>query len=160
MEKKMSRDINRMDPLLKIKYSVFKEEMEKAKIPFIITSVDRNILEQMALYVQNRLPLKDVNIFRKQAGLYLFKSEAENVGPVTWTLDSLHVVNNFDSMLDNDLSRAFDIAIIRDGKAEWNLKADVNDNNIADYKEAAEIGRKIGLVPGIDFGDAPHYQLF
>lgn len=155
----MSRDINRMTPELKEKYFLFEEKMKKAKLPFIVTSVDRNILEQMALYVQNRLPLKDVNRFRKQAGLYLFKTEAENTGPVTWTLESLHVCNNFDSMLDNDLSRAFDIAIIRDGKAEWNLKADVNSNNIIDYKEAAEIGRSVGLTPGIDFNDPCHYQL-
>ena len=155
----MSRDINRMTPELKEKYYLFEEEMNKAGLPFMITSVDRNILEQMALFVQKRLELKDVNRFRKAAGLYLFKSEEENKNIVTWTLESYHVVNTMDSMIDNDLSRAFDIAILKNAKPEWNLKADINANQMPDYQEAAEIGRKVGLVPGIDFGDPPHYQL-
>lgn len=157
----MSRDINRMDPVLKEKYISFKGEMDLAGIPFIVTSVDRNILEQMALYVQKRLPLKDVNKFRKVAGLYLFQTEAENTGPVTQTLDSKHVVNILDSMIENDLSRAFDIAIIRDGKAEWNLKADVNANNVADYDEAGLIGEKVGLRWGGRFSspDKPHFEI-
>ena len=157
----MSRDINRMTPELKEKYIAFKGSMEQAGIPFIVTSVDRNILEQMALYVQGRLNLKDVNRFRKAAGLYLFKNEIENKNEVTWTLESMHVVNTMDSMLDNDLSRAFDIAIIKDGKAEWNLKADINENQMPDYQEAGLIGERCGLSWGGRFPkqDIPHYQL-
>jgi peptidoglycan L-alanyl-D-glutamate endopeptidase CwlK len=60
---------------------------------------------------------------------------------VTWTRDSYHTKR-----------RAFDIAILKDGKVSWNVK---------DYFEAARIGKAIGLTPGGEFRkpDYCHFQL-
>ena len=80
-------------------------------------------------------------------------TEDENRRKVTWTLRSKHIVYN-----PGGKARAFDIVILRDGKAEWSLKYDINENEIPDYEEAAEIVRGVGLRPGADFGDYPHFE--
>ena len=68
---------------------------------------------------------------------------------VTWTTNSRHT--------DRD---AFDIAIVKDGKPVWDVKVNVNINEIPDYLEAGQIGESIGLVWGGRWGkpDFPHYQ--
>jgi len=61
---------------------------------------------------------------------------------VTWTRKSKHIDG-----------KAFDIAIIKDGKISWAT---------ADYQLAGEIGRGIGLDWGGSWAknkDAPHFQL-
>jgi hypothetical protein len=153
----MSRDINKLTPEVKVLFTLFKQEMEEAKIPFIVTSVDRNILEQMALFVQGRLPLSMVNGFRMAAEMGVIK-EDENQ-KVTWTLNSKHVTNMFDEDLNNDLSRAFDIAILKEGKPTWDLKVSVNGNEVADYSEAGVIGEQCGLKWGGRFS-SPDYCHF
>jgi peptidoglycan L-alanyl-D-glutamate endopeptidase CwlK len=152
----MSRNINKMHLELREKYYLFEEKMEEKGIPFIITCVDRNITEQMALYVQGRLPLKDVNRFREVAGLYLFKSEQENKNAVSWTLKSRHITNIEKNVI---FSEAFDIVITENGKANWNLKADVNKDDLPDYFQAGEIGESVGLEWGGSFHDYVHFQL-
>lgn len=69
---------------------------------------------------------------------------------VTWTRNSRHTSR-----------KAFDIAIIRDGKVCWDIKADVNENEIPDYTEAGRIGESVGLVWGGNWKtpDYPHFQL-
>ena len=69
---------------------------------------------------------------------------------VTWTKNSMHTAG-----------KAFDIAIVRNDKVSWDIKVDVNDNLIPDYKEAGLIGEKCGLEWGGRFGspDMPHFQL-
>jgi hypothetical protein len=74
-------------------------------------------------------------------------------GPqVTWTRNSRHTSR-----------RAWDI-VIRDpqtGKIDWNVtKADVDLDHLPDYVEMAEVGRKMGLVVGMDFShpDPGHYE--
>ncbi len=66
---------------------------------------------------------------------------------VTWTKHSRHSDH-----------KAFDIAIVKDGKPTWDLKVSVDGDDIPDYLEAAEIGRKVGLKPGADFKDYPHFE--
>jgi hypothetical protein len=110
-----------------------------------ITSTDRRGIEQAALFAQGRYPMEVVNAYRKEAGMYLLKDVKENI-VVTKTMASQHL-----------LGRAFDIVL--GAKKHYDLKVDQNKADGPDYKEAAEIGRKIGLVPGIDFGDPCHYQL-
>lgn len=66
---------------------------------------------------------------------------------VTWTHKSKHI-----------LGEAFDIVILKEGKPSWDLKVDVNDDEIPDYQEAADIGRKVGLRAGADFKDFPHFE--
>lgn len=133
--------------------------MIEAKIPHALTSVARTILEQMALFVQGRLPLDLVNSFRLHAGLYTIAKEDNNV--VTWTLDSKHVTNFFDKDLNNDKSRAFDFVILKEGQMTWDIKVNVNENEIPDYEEAGRIGESVGLVYGGRFStpDRCHLQV-
>jgi hypothetical protein len=129
-------------------------------IDVVITSVDRDYKEQYGLYCQGREPLDVVNKFRKIAGM-LPISMKENTYKVTWTLRSNHVINLDDDNQDNDKSRAFDFAVLKDGKATWDLKANVNSNEIPDYRECALIGESLGLYSGMRFKnqDWPHLEL-
>lgn len=69
---------------------------------------------------------------------------------VTWTRKSNHTAK-----------RAFDIAILNDGQPVWDVKVNVNENNLPDYQEAGQIGESIGLVWGGRFTkpDFPHFEL-
>jgi len=160
-----SRDIKLLVPELQVIFHEFDYQMKRKGIPYIITCTARSILEQMALYVQGRLPAGEVIKFREVAGMRTDVPLASLTRKVTWTLNSRHVTNMFDEDLDNDLARAFDIAIIkREGDRQialWNLKADVNDNDIPDYEEAGSIGESVGLVWGGRWKnrDLCHFQL-
>lgn len=151
-----------MHPALFLKYMALKEECARMKIDFILTSVARTTKEQYALYSMGRETLENVNKLRKVAGLYLLKSNTENI-KVTNTLVSKHLIDLDDSQKDNDLSRAFDIAILGPNmKPTWDLKINVNKNEIPDYLEVANAGQKIGLVVGAffkKFKDYPHYEI-
>ena len=71
---------------------------------------------------------------------------------VTWTHKSKHIQG-----------KAFDIVILKDGKAIWDLKVNVNKNDIPDYAEAGAIGERCGLEWGGSWTakkkDYPHFQL-
>ncbi|HOL44530.1 MAG TPA: M15 family metallopeptidase [Methanothrix sp.] len=72
-------------------------------------------------------------------------------GPiVTWTRKSKHIEG-----------RAFDIAILRDGKPCWDVKADVNQDSVPDYIQAGEIGESVGLIWGGRWKkpDYPHFEV-
>jgi peptidoglycan LD-endopeptidase CwlK len=155
-----SRSLDNLDPKLLILYQQFNLKMGEAGLVHIVTSTSRSILEQMALFVQGRLPIDVVNSFRSHAGLLLINKNENNV--VTWTLDSKHITNMFDKDLNNDKSRAFDIAILnKQGQAIWDLKVDVNTNDIPDYDEPGKIGELVGLKWGGKFPnpDRPHFEL-
>lgn len=127
----------------------------------IITSIDRSYKEQYAYFLQNREPLFMVNQARKWANLPPI-SQVENRKCVTWTMNSEHVVNLDDIKLDNDKSRAFDFAILYNGKTIlWDTKADVDKDNVADYDECADIAESLGLYSGRRFKhqDYPHVQV-
>lgn len=68
---------------------------------------------------------------------------------VTWTRNSRHTSR-----------KAWDIVILNDKTPTWNIKVDVDKDMIPDYEEAAKIGRKMGLVVGMDFKtvDACHFE--
>lgn len=69
---------------------------------------------------------------------------------VTWTRASKHTER-----------RAFDIAILNQGKPIWDVKVDVNENDIPDYQEAGKIGESVRLVWGGRFKspDYCHFEL-
>lgn len=67
---------------------------------------------------------------------------------VTWTHKSKHIEG-----------KAFDIAILKNKKPTWDIKVDVDDDEVPDYQEAAEIGRSVGLKAGADYKDYPHFEL-
>jgi peptidoglycan LD-endopeptidase CwlK len=60
---------------------------------------------------------------------------------VTWTRQSKHIEG-----------RAFDIAVMKDGKITWNVK---------DYFEPARIGQSVGLTSGSQWKtpDYPHFEI-
>lgn len=152
-----SRDLSELTPSLLELYQKFNIKMGESGLIHIVTCTSRSILEQMALYTMGRLPLADVNTYRRLAGLYVVHSSENKI--VTWTLNSKHVTNMFDKDLNNDKARAFDIAILnKEGQAVWDLKVNVNENDIPDYDEAGAIGESLGLKWGGRFGDRPHYE--
>ena len=156
-----SRKIEDLVPKLQMLYYQFKAKMDLAKIPFIVTCTARTVKEQVALYAQGRQILNEVNVLRAQAQLPPI-TEAENKNKVTSTLQSKHLVDLEDPITTNDKSSAFDIAILKNGKATWDLKINVNNNEIPDYMEAGKIGQSVGLIWGgswINFKDYPHFQL-
>lgn len=72
-------------------------------------------------------------------------------GPkVTWTRKSKHIEG-----------KAFDIAILKDGKPCWDVKVDVNRDAAADYEQAGAIGESVGLRWGGRFKspDRPHFEV-
>lgn len=69
---------------------------------------------------------------------------------VTWTRHSRHTERD-----------AFDIVILRDGKPVWDVKVDIDKDDIPDYKEAGRIGETVGFEWGGRWKtpDYPHFQL-
>lgn len=147
-------------PELYRKWELFDQKMQEVGISYIITSTARKITEQMALYTQGRMPLEDINKFRKAACMPYLTETYNKV--VTWTLQSKHVTNLYDTDMYNDQSRAFDIALKdKEGKVHWDVKISVNDNEIPDYEEVGKIGESVGLKWGGRFQtpDYPHFEL-
>lgn len=126
----------------------------------IITCTSRTYKVQAALFAQGRERLVDVNRLRRAAGMYII-DEKENKKIVTWTMNSKHIVNPDDERTDNNKARAFDFCIVIDGKEDWNVKADVNNDGISDYRECGLLGESLGLISGQRFKtpDWPHLEL-
>lgn len=151
-----------LEEKLRGRLQLFKKKAREAGLDFIITCTARDIREQMALYAQGRMKLEFVNNLRAMAGIYEI-GEAENKRKVTWTLRSRHVVD----MSKGEKATAFDVVLRKVGAGvHWDVKVDVNDNDIPDYEELGQIGKKCGLVWGGDFKnrageprpDRPHFQ--
>lgn len=155
-----SRRLEDMTPELQGRYLLFEEKMRAAGLPFMVTCTARTVREQVALHAQGREDLVSVNSLRKRAGLPPITAK-ENNNPVTWTLASEHIIDLDDGILENDKSRAFDIAITRGKVPDWTLKVDVNQNRIPDYMEAGKIGESCGLEWGGRWKrrDYAHFQL-
>lgn len=148
----MSRDPLLLTPVCYLKWQEWDKRMIAAGIPHILTSTARWLEEQMTLYVQGRLPLATVNRFRAAVNLPPL-ADGENK-TVTWTLSSKHVLKPSQGIIQ---ARAFDFAIIKNGAAIWDLKVNVNQNDIPDYMEAGQIGKNCGLIWGGDWLGSPDY---
>jgi len=157
----MSRDINKLHPKLKNKVQPFIEGCKARGIDVIITCTGREFKEQVALYAQGRQPLNEVNRLRKIVG-WAGLTEAQNKKRVTWTLASRHIINLDDNDRKNDKATAFDFAIVKNGKAVWDVKADIDTDGVADYLECAKVAQSLGLESGAFWkkADFPHVQLF
>jgi len=140
----------------------FLDECKKVGLDVFFTCVDRSYITQTALFAQGREPLDFVNDLRKKAGLPRI-SHDENRRKVTWTMNSKHIVNLDDERLDNDKSEALDFCILnpKTGKVSWDVKADVNTDNQADYQQCGEIAEGLGFKWGGRFKnpDMPHIEL-
>ncbi len=148
-----SRNIEDLTTKMQELYRQFAFRMGIAGLAFKITCTARTSAEQAALYAQGRSPLKIVNDLREIAGLSPI-SQKENK-KVTWTTKSKHIIDS-----NNPKARAFDIVLINNGKIHWDIKSDVNKNQIPDYEEAASIGEAVGLKAGARFKipDYPHFE--
>jgi len=156
-----SRNIDDLVPEMQTLFYTFQNKMNIAGIAFIVTCTARNVKEQVALYAQGRQSLDEVNNLRAMAGLPSI-TEEENARKVTWTLQSKHLIDLDDGDPNNDKARAFDIAILKDKKATWDIKVDVNNDDIPDYQEAGQIGESVGLMWGGSWQkkpDYPHFEL-
>lgn len=149
-----SRKIADLSPRMQVLFLKFSQQMRVAGLYFTVTCTARTLAEQQALYAQGRKDLKEVNELRKQAGLPPI-TENENRKKVTWTLSSKHIVHS-----PGAEARAFDIVLIDQtkGRVHWDLKADVNEDQIPDYEQAGLIGEAVGLKWGGRFNDYCHFE--
>jgi hypothetical protein len=135
-------------------YKKFQQAMSAAGLEFKVTCTARNIEEQIALYAQGREVLSKTNSLRNKVGLPPI-TDKDNKKKVTWTLQSKHIV-------DNSVTKAsaFDIVLLSNSRPTWDLKINVNKNQVPDYKEAADIGESVGLKAGANFKtpDYPHFE--
>lgn len=160
----MSRDINKLHPKLKAKVQPFIEGCKARGIDVIITCTDRDYQTQVALYAQGRQSLDEVNKLRKIAGMVGI-TDAQNKKRITWTLASRHIPRLDDTDPKNDYPTAFDYAVVKNGKAIWDVKASLDGDDIPDYLECAEVAKDLGLEAGAFWKkpskpDYPHIQLF
>lgn len=142
-----SRSLDDLCPAAKKKAEEHIEACKAAGLDIVITSTRRIPLEQNALYLQGRASLDVVNLARKDAGLWLIKEEENH--KVTWTMESIHLYDC-----------AYDFGLRVNGKVHYNVKEDVNKDNIADYEQAGAIAKSLGITWGGDFPrrDMPHCQ--
>jgi len=148
-----SIDLLRLDILEK--YELFSEEMRKAGLRFVVTCTARSLAEQVMLFCQGRMELRYVNQIRGRLNFAPLAPDGNKI--VTWTLNSKHVVDE-----RNHYSKAFDIVLFDVlGNHTWNIKVDVNNNEIPDYIEAGKIGEKCGLIWGGRFKtpDYCHFEI-
>jgi peptidoglycan L-alanyl-D-glutamate endopeptidase CwlK len=128
-----SRKVEDLTPEVQAKLKEFAVRMAEEGIPWMLTCTLRPQEEQDALYEQGRTKPGKI---------------------VTWTRHSKHTPRQG----YNGKSRAFDIAILKDGKPTWDVKVSVDGDDIPDYDEAGRIGKECGLRWGGDFGDRPHFE--
>ncbi len=154
-----SRNIKDCTTSLQAKIKSFMIATLSAGIPVMITCTARTVDEQVALHAQGRKTLAETNALRAMAGLPPITA-AQNKHKVTWTLNSKHLIDLDDGETGNDLSRAFDIAIVPGGKPCWDVKVDVNQDQISDYEQAGKLGEACGLRWGGRFRrpDMPHFE--
>ena len=100
---------------------------------------------QKAYYAQGREPLEAVNTLRKEAGLYLLRSEKDNY-VITWTLKSKHLDGFAGDVLPVDGA----------GNPTWDLA-----HYYEVFTKIRACGKEAGLVCGADWNppDWPHYEL-
>ena len=160
----MARDTNKATPFLR-EFSALLIAKAKADLDLkvIVTSVDRDYKEQMALFAQGRQSLAETNLLRKVARMVPITAK-ENTRKVTWTMASKHITNLDDTLPENNLSRAIDFGILdSNGAYQGSIKADVNKDNISDYKQLGELGEAVG-AGRIKWGgrwmnpDMPHFE--
>ena len=130
----MNRDLNcAYKPLKRIILQALKIA-KKRGLNVIITSVWRSAAEQYVLWVQGRKNLAEVNRVRAKVGLSKITKEQNK--KITWTTKKSYHTCVPKSM-------AVDFCIVENKKAIWDVKADVNDNEIPDYKEFANICKSL-----------------
>lgn len=118
----------------------------------IIVKINETIREeftQLLYFLQGTLDTivaKNPNIYNEFNALrkrhkFWELSKDEMNRRITWTLDSKHFYG-----------KAFDAVPLNDkGQPNWNAPDEI-------WKKMAECAEKVGLYPGINFGDKPHFE--
>jgi len=142
-------DINSLNPTTMMKCNQFIRECAKEDITIVVNETLRMPETQILYFLQGALAsvkdrnpniYKELNALRK---MYKFwdLSEAEADRRVTWTLDSKHFYG-----------KAFDaVPLGKNGKVDWNAPDEV-------WAKMAECAERVGLYPGRNFGDNPHFE--
>ncbi len=141
-----SRKIEDLDPVAQEKCKAFLAACMEKGIDLMVTSTLRTEAEQLAYFAQGRKTLKAVNVFRQQADLPPI-TMAENKRAITKNLTSIH-----------QFGFAWDVAIKKAGLAIWEIKVDLNENDIPDYEEIGKIGESLGLRWGGRWKDYVHFE--
>ncbi len=136
----MDRDINALVPIVREKFLQLRAEAGKQGLEFVATYTLRTEAEQLALFAQGRENIDEVNRLRKNAGLPSITAE-QNRRIVTRLLTASHM-----------FGCAFDIAVLKDGKIDW--------QDIAAYKRLGAVGESLGLRWGgrFKFRDWGHFE--
>lgn len=149
----MSRKIEDLHPVVAgMAKTLIHVVKEKLGIDIFITSTLRTAGEQLAYFAQNRKKLEEVNRLRRHAGLSEITQE-QNKRTVTQLLTSIH-----------EFGCALDICIDKSSapglQPEWDVKADINHNEIPDYEEIGKIGEATGFRWGGRFPkkDYVHFE--
>ncbi|MEJ2192834.1 MAG: M15 family metallopeptidase [Nitrospirota bacterium] len=143
----MSRDPEALQPVVRRRLNHLLEAARERGLEVLVTSTARTGAEQAALYAQGRKPLDAVNALRAEAGMPSIAPGENRI--VTRARTSVH-----------EFGCAFDLALVKDGRAVWDPEADTNQNALADYRELGRLGEALGLTWGGRFGlrDYGHFQ--
>jgi len=149
MTDKTLRMLAELDPRAQPVFRTFFDLLDQAlgEDQYIFFEGRRTKEIQEAYYAQGRETLEEVNALRKNAGLYLLRSEKDNY-KITWTMESKH-----------RLGLAVDVLPVNGaGNPTWDY---------AHYKKIFGIIYACGLDAGLECGadwpqdkwDPPHYEI-
>lgn len=144
----MSRDEALLHPDLRTRLQTMKTLAASQGLPYgktwTITCTARFAHEQIILYLKGRCPVETQNGIRRELKWPTI-IQAEN-RIVTWTIaGSKHLVIPG----ERNFADAFDFVILSGtGKAEWDVKVDVDRNAVPDYEQIGRIAESVGLTWG------------
>jgi hypothetical protein len=142
-------DINSLQPMTAMKCNQFIRKCAEDGINVIINETTRLEITQLIYFLQGTLDAvaiknpkiyDELNALRKKYKFWdLSKAEADK--RVTWTLNSQHFYG-----------KAFDAAPLdKEGHVWWSAPDDI-------WARMAKCGEAVGLYPGRNFGDNPHFE--
>ena len=131
---------------------LFVASLEKHGYRYTIIETLRTQETQDAYYAQGRLPLEEVNLLRRKAGLYAIGEDAAK-----------RIITKVKYSVHQD-GRAADIAPVANGKIPWDINSETAPLWLAFGKLGIEAGLGWGGLwePFDRFGigwDAPHYEM-
>lgn len=161
----MIRKISDLIPEAQSAYLAAKKECEEKGLIIVETCIRRTLEEHIALYAQGRENYAEICKLREIAGLWKI-DEQTAARKVTWTFLSKHIAEYAFPKNHPDYGKvlAVDFALRmhtdKRSKLHWNIKMDINDNEVPDYEEAGLIFEKHGFVWGGRWKtpDRPHIQ--
>lgn len=134
-------------------------------IPHVITSTRRNVLEQMAFWLQSRAPLEAVNLLRQFIGIRLL-TPGENLyernrpklaagQPLILGVDVITLADGVNTPSNHQDGNAIDIVPAgMNGGPIWPKSDDPR------WRKIAEVMKRHGFESGLDWAnqDPPHHK--